>query len=190
MLPKNVVDTVIKHVKELDTSRKALQGLSAEILSASKRAIFAFHRGDENVANEELATAREKLAKGTEMVKKESRLACEGMWRACQEEFCEASLLAQYLATRKVGRVTEIADDPELFLGGLSDFTGELVRRAVLVASERDREQVERIFEDVRETIDFLLRMDLTGTLRTKLDQAKQNLRKLEEIRYELAIRA
>ena len=37
--------------------------------------------------------------------------------------------------------------------------------------------------------MDFLLQMDLTGHLRTKVDQAKQHVKKLEEIRYDLSLR-
>ena len=88
-----------------------------------------------------------------------------------------------------LGKVTAIADDPEIYLGGLSDITGELVRRSVLHATDGDHETVERIFEDVRRVVELLMDMDLTGGLRSKLDQAKQNLRKLEEIRYDLSLR-
>jgi len=190
MFSSDLAGGVVTHMKELDASRRALQALSAEILSASKRGIFAFHRGDGKTAKTELAAARKKLDDGRAIIERESRLAQEGMWRAAQEEYSEADLFSQYLSKQKIGRVSGVSDDPDLFIGGLSDLTGELTRRAVLLASERKREDVERIFEDVSAVVDFFLRMDLTGGLRTKVDQAKQNLRKIEEIRYDLAIRA
>lgn len=190
MLSKLFADKIISHAKLLDRSRRALQALSSEILSGSKRAIFALHREDGDAAAKELVIAREKLAAGWKLVKQESRIAQEGMWRAAQEEFAEADLFAQYLEKGSVGKVSEVADDPDVFIGALSDLSGELSRRAVLLASKRDAKAVERIFSDVTEIVSFLLQMDLTGSLRTKVDQAKQNLRKLEEIRYDLAIRA
>ncbi|HEU0051046.1 MAG TPA: hypothetical protein VFQ60_03245 [Patescibacteria group bacterium] len=189
MLSSAFAQKMVDHAKALDTARRRLQSLSSEILSGSKRAIFAFHRGDDPKAHEELSTARTKLKEGWAIVKKESRIAQEGMWRAAQEEFAEADLLSQYLASGKIGAVKDVAEDPDIFLGGVSDLTGELLRRAVLLASERKEASVEKLFEDVREVVSFLLQMDLTGTLRVKLDQAKQNLRKLEEIRYDLAMR-
>ncbi len=162
---------------------------SNEILSTSKRAIFAVHRGDEVLAQQELQKARASIQAVKKLIQKETRLAYEGAWKAAQEEFAEASLVIQYVTRGQVGRVPEIANDPDIFLGALSDLTGELTRRAVLLASEGKFDEVQQIFADVREAVDFLLQMDLTGQLRTKVDQAKQNLRKLEEIRYDISMR-
>lgn len=177
-------------MRALDQARRELQELSNQTLSTSKRAIFALHRNDRQAAEKELVEARLKLARAFAIIKKESRLAQEGAWRAAQEEFSEAELFLQYETSGKIVRVAGVSDDADIFIGALSDLTGELTRRAVMLASERKTKAVQRIFEDVQEAVEFLLRMDLTGSLRTKLDQAKQNLRKLEEIRYDLALRA
>lgn len=180
---------MIDKMSLLDRGRRELQQIASEALAASKRAIFAFHRDDDTGAAEQLAFAHGRLKQGGTIVKKVPKLAQEGSWRAAQEEYAEADLLRQYLQKGTLGKVDGIADDPELYLGGLSDTTGELVRRAVLHATEGDHETVERIFVDVRYVVEVLMEMDLTGNLRTKLDQAKQNLRKLEEIRYDLSLR-
>jgi predicted translin family RNA/ssDNA-binding protein len=190
MMDKTYANAIVKRVQNFAKDRRELQGLSSDILGASKRAIFAMHREDLAAATKELDAARAKIKLMQPLIKRDPRLDDEGMWHAAQEEFAEASLLAQYLDSGKIGPVKEIGDDPDLFIGALSDFTGELVRRAVLLGSQRKQKEVERIFVDVSEAIEFLLRMDLTGNLRSKLDQAKQNLRKLEEIRYDLSLRA
>lgn len=176
-------------VQQIDKTRRELQGLSSEILNASKRAIFAVHREDRKEAKSLLEHAIKQLKQGWTLVKKQPRVTYEGSWRAAQEEFVEASLVLEYLEKGSVSPVKDVSDDPDIFLGGLSDFTGELVRRAVLLATERKNDEVESLYREVRSVIDFLMQMDLTGTLRTKLDQAKQNLRKLEEVRYDLSLR-
>lgn len=173
----------------LDHGRRELQQIAAEVLAASKRAIFAFHRDDPAGAEERLVLAYRRLQEAATLVKKLPRLAQEGSWRAAQEEYAEADLLRQYLISGSINKVQGINDDPELYLGGLSDLTGELARRAVMRATVGDRETVERVFVDVQAVVEILMAMDLTGNLRTKLDQAKQNLRKLEEIRYDLSLR-
>jgi predicted translin family RNA/ssDNA-binding protein len=180
----------VAHMKRLDAAKHQLQALSSEILSASKRTIFALHRGDAKGSAAELAGAQSKLKEGKQIVKKEPRIAQEGSWRAAQEEYAEAELFSKYLQSGTVSPVKEIGDDAELFLGGLSDMLGEVVRFAVLRASDGDRLTVEALHADAVEMVGLLLQMDLTGSLRTKVDQAKQHLRKLEEIRYDLAIRA
>lgn len=180
---------MVERMALIDRSRRELQQVASEGLAASKRAIFAFHREDLLAAKEQLVLAEARIKTGAALVKKVPKLAHEGAWRAAQEEYAEADLLRQYLEKGALSKVTAIADDPELYLGGLSDLTGELVRRSVLHATDGDHETVERIFEDVRRVVELLMDMDLTGSLRSKLDQAKQNLRKLEEIRYDLSLR-
>ncbi len=189
MLSSTIAKSMIERMALLDKSRRELQQVSSEALAASKRAIFAYHRDDEAAAHEQLRVAQERLRTGAGIVKKVTKLAQEGSFRAAQEEYAEADLLRQYLERGQLGKVDGISDDAEIYLGGLSDMTGELVRRSVLHATEGDHETVERIFEDVRRVVELLMEMDLTGALRTKLDQAKQNLRKLEEIRYDLSLR-
>lgn len=177
-----------KHYATLDKTRRALQALSAEILGTSKRSIFATQRKDANASKKELAEAVAKIKEGKKLVVKESRLAGEGMWRAALEEYAEAAMYHQAMTTGKVGVVPELPDDPDLYLGGLSDLTGELTRSAVLAATDRDLKQVKHLLEAVREAIAFMLTLNLTGTMRTKFDQAKGNLRKLEEIAFTLSV--
>ena len=189
MISSSVAKSMIEKMALVDRSRRELQQIASEALAASKRAIFAFHRDDDVGASEQLTFAHTRLRQGAAIVKKVARLAQEGSWRAAQEEYAEADLLRQYLQKGTLGKVDGIVDDAEIYLGGLSDTTGELVRRAVLHATEGDHETVKRIFVDVRYVVEVLMEMDLTGNLRTKLDQSKQNLRKLEEIRYDLSLR-
>jgi predicted translin family RNA/ssDNA-binding protein len=189
MISSSLAKSVLERMALVDRSRRELQQISSEALAASKRAIFAYHREDESAAHEQLALAKERLRAGAALVKKVNKLAHEGSFRAAQEEYAEADLLRQYLEKGSLGKVEGIADDAEIYLGGLSDMTGELVRRSVLHATEGDHDTVEHIFTDVRSVVELLMQMDLTGSLRTKLDQAKQNLRKLEEIRYDVSLR-
>lgn len=189
LLKPELTKTLMERMRDHASRRSQIHVRSNEILATSKRAIFAVHRGDEKLAKEELDRARAAIKEVKTILQKEARLGHEGAWRAAQEEFGEASLVLQYVTRRQIGRVGEIADDPDLFLGALSDLTGELTRRAVLLASDGTFDEVHQIFDDVREAVDFLLQMDLTGQLRTKVDQAKQNLRKLEEIRYDISMR-
>ena len=189
MLSPAQKNSLIKRVKKIELARRALHSLSSEILSASKRAIFAYHRDDKKIALQELHEAQKKLRLAARIGQQEPRVNYDGPWRAAQEEFAEAHLLSQYLHDGKIGPVPDVSDDPDIFIGALSDLTGELVRHAVRLVTQHKTAAVEQIFKDVDQVIGFLLQMDLTGNMRTKVDQAKQNLRKLEEMCYELALR-
>ena len=177
-----------KKYAALDKARRALQALCADILSTSKRAIFAIQRSDPSASAKELADAIKKIKLAKKFVASESRLAGEGMWRAALEEYAEATMYHQAMTSGKVGTIPELPEDPDLFLGGLSDLTGELTRSAVLAATDRDLKEVKRLLEAVRDAIAFMLTLNLTGNMRTKFDQAKGNLRKLEEIAFTLSV--
>lgn len=180
--------TVGKHYASLDKKRRELQAMSANILSASKRAIFATQRSDAGASSSELSGIVKNIRTAKKLVLSEPRLSNEGMWRAALEEYAEASLYHDAMTKGRVGKVAELPDDPDLYLGGLSDLTGEMTRSAVLAATDRKTAEVKRLTDAVRDAIEFLLTLNLTGPMRTKFDQAKQNLRKLEEISFTLSV--
>ncbi len=190
MLRVSLKREIFDREQQYMTWRRSLQGLSTEILAASKRAIFAFHRGNDEAAATELEMAEARLHEGWGMIQEEPLLRSEGSWRAAREEYTEAHFLAQYLEHKKIDRFDDQEQDPDIFIGGLADVVGELVRQAVLRATKGDSSSIEEMYDAAQEIVEFLLQMDLTGTQRTKTDQAKQHLRKLEEIRYDLALRA
>jgi len=183
--------------KEYDTyeaARRDLIGISNTALSKAKQAIFALHRDDEKEAAR-LLTEVEKTFRGLEMVfKKVDGLRWEGAYRAALEEYVEAKLFYEFLRDPKLsfGHAKSLAlkgIDADTYLAGLSDLTGELTRKAVQRATQGKSEEVEKLAEAVRDVVEQLIKFDLTGYLRTKYDQAKQNLRRAEEVLYDIKMR-
>lgn len=189
MLSLSVQQTIFDREQRYGGLRRSLQTLSTEILAGSKRAIFAFHRQDALRAEEELSGVRVRLREGWDLIREEPLLRSEGGFRAAREEYTEADFLSQFLRTGKIEHFDDNEQDPDIFIGGISDLLGELVRQAVSLATKREDSPIEALYEAAQEVVEFLLQMDLTGTQRTKTDQAKQHLRKLEEIRYDLSLR-
>lgn len=170
--------------------RRRIQSIASEILGASKRAIFAMQRGDRSASAAEVRTAAGWIKKGRVLILKRKRLAQEGIWRSALEEYAEAALYHAAMSRKPVGFLKEIPkDETEIYLGAISDLSGELTRSCVLAATRHDKKEVERLAEGVRDIVAFLIKLDLTGNLRQKYDQAKQNLRKIEEIALGLAMR-
>lgn len=173
---------------EYDAARRRVIGESAEALARAKQGIFALHRRDRKEGAkllDEAAAMHKKMAAAFRRIK---GLENEGSYRAAVEEYVEARLFEEFLAGRKVGRVDVPGMDEDVYLGGLMDFTGELVRYAIARATERDRKEAARSREVVRDIVAQVIQMNLTGSLRSKYDQAKTNLRKLEEIMYDLSL--
>ena len=189
LLSLDIQQQTLERQTKLTRLRKDLQQVAAEVLSASKRSIFALHREDTHASEQERKTAEQAIARGWTIVSSEGLLAHEGAWRAAREEYAEAALLAEYVKDHTLNIHPDKDHDPDILIGGLSDFLGELVRLAVLAATRGHIQPIEQYYQDAVELMDFLLQMDLTGHLRTKVDQAKQHVKKLEEIRYDLSFR-
>ncbi len=190
MLDKKYAKKVMENQSQIDKARRDLQAFSSQILGSSKRAIFALHRDAPQDARKELDEAKQGIKRGNELTKKQGRLTFEGAWRAAQEEYAEACVFEQYVRTGSVGPVEGVSADPDIFIGAISDLLGEMVRLSITRVVAGDRSFVATAFYDAREIVSFLLQMDLTGGLRSKVDQAKQHLRKIEEMNYDVQLRA
>lgn len=189
MLNKTFFTQISKRHSSFAADRRHIQSIASEVLGASKRSIFAMQRGDVKGSAEELQKAAVELKKGKIVIKKRKRMEHEGIWRSGLEEYAEAWMYHHAMAGKMLGDIPEIdPDDTEVYLGALSDLTGELVRSCVLLATQHKKKEVEQLVSSIREAVAFLIKLDLSGNLRQKYDQAKQNLRKAEEIAMDLAM--
>jgi len=181
--------TVRERHASYEAARRNVIKLAGDALNASKRAIFALHRDDLAGADQLLAEAAagfEAVAKLTEAL---PDLASEGSYRAAMEEFVESTLYRQFRHGEPIGAVPGRHIDHEIYLGGLTDLTGEIQRLMVRFATEGRFDELRQAKDAIEEIINHLLAMDLGGYLRTKFDQAKNNLRRAEDILYETSIR-
>ena len=174
----------------LQASRVQLQTVSAAAQRLSKQSIFSMQRDDEALAQKLLQQAEFGLRDGAKIVARESRLLNDGTWRSALEEFTEAAFFYRAAQGGDLFPPHDLTDDPDILLGGLSDMVGELVRLAVHAATRGDVREVDRIEEISERVVGFLLSVDATGSTRQKVDQARQHLRRLEDVRYDLSRRA
>ncbi len=174
--------------KAIDTDRRKLQEYSQLAQKNSKQAIFALQRNETARSGSLLADAEKALRSGVDLIKKQPRLTNEGMWRAALEEFCEACFFDKAIEGKELFPPQNISDDPDILIGGLSDLIGEFVRLATKAAIDRQPEKVSELYKTSERLVEFMLSLDATGSLRSKIDQARQHLRRLEEIRYDLSV--
>jgi predicted translin family RNA/ssDNA-binding protein len=174
--------------KKQEGERRQIIRRANDVLNASKKAIFALHRDDikGGKASLDLLTIELKnIAKDFGQTRADE----EGAYRAATEEYLEAQLLYASLSGKKLDRIAGLKLGAEGYLGGICDLTGELVRRATNEAAAGRFEAVAKIKEEVSGIMAELLDFDLTGYLRTKYDQARTNLRRLEQMAYEINLR-
>ena len=192
-MPKKKSSNPLKEVGRAHATyekmRREIIGRSNGALSKSKRAIFAMHRNDIKGAADHLKQAGHIFKESEAKFKDWPALRYEGAYKAALEEYAEALLFQQFLKTGKFDVLEKRVMDHTIYLAALSDATGEVVRYAIREATEGNYDQVKVAKKTVEQVIEFLLGLDLTGYLRTKFDQAKKNLRNLEQVMYEITIR-
>jgi predicted translin family RNA/ssDNA-binding protein len=188
MLSKKFIEKLRKDYAESNSERRQIISLANVVLHDSKRVIFSLHRGDNKIAEESLAAIEEVLKK-LEAKFGYNRIMEEGSYKAGVEEYVEAKTLFMVINGQKIDAIKGLKIDVEGYLGGICDLTGELVRRGVNQAAAGHWEEVPKINKIINDILAELVQFDMTGYLRTKYDQAKGNLRKIEQVNYEVKLR-
>ncbi|MBI5076966.1 hypothetical protein HZB94_01105 [Candidatus Falkowbacteria bacterium] len=189
MLDAKFWKMIFQEQGELDVARRKIIGASSDAQHLSKQVIFALQRDNVKEAREKLTAARELLVELDKKYGQNGKLRNEGAWKAGIEEFVEAKLFFDFCDGKKIGGVKEFYVELDEYLGGLSDLTGELVRLMIILATQKKFDEVKKAGQAVDEVIHALMQNNLTGYLRTKFDQAKNSLRKAEEILYEISMK-
>ncbi|MFH1111819.1 MAG: hypothetical protein V1712_01980 [Patescibacteria group bacterium] len=183
--------TFIKQRYSLTTAtRRQLITLSSEAQHLAKQAIFSIQRDDLNKATQLIRESKKLVNQGAKLCQKIDELEFQGSYRQALEELIEAVLFYNLSTVSKIGKVEGFKVPLEVYLGGLADFVGELARRAVILATRKEEQQVKQLAKVASEVVAELSQMNLVGYLRNKADQAKGALRRLEDILYDLSVKA
>lgn len=188
MLNTSFITSLKKSYKTKEDERFKIINLSNPILHESKRIIFALHRKENKKANAELKKLETKISA---MQKKfgQERLEKEGSYKAAIEEYLEAKLFYNWLNGIKIDEIKTLKLNHDSYLGALSDLCGEIARFCINEAAKHNLKAVDKSFSDVSKIISSLTEFDFTGYLRTKYDQSRNHLRKIEQINYEINLK-
>lgn len=188
MINKKFIDKLKEEYQSSDQQRRQIISISNEILYLSKKTIFSIHRDSLKEAKSLISDIEQKI--GHVQTKFGwARAYQEGSFTAAMEEYVEARLFFSAIEGKTIQAIPKTKLGYTSYLGGLCDMTGELVRRATNQAAKHNWKEVDKIKDIIDETMSALLEFDLGGYLRTKYDQARGNLRKIEQISYEIALK-
>lgn len=189
MLKKQYIGKLRRHMLSYATKRHNVIKESGDALHHAKRAIFAMHRGSMKEANEKLADSERLLQALAKKYPRDMEIKSEGSYRAAKEEYVEAVLLYQFLHDGNIGEIRNIDIEPHIYIAGLCDVPGELLRYATKAATDKDIDTVKKCAKMAQDIVGELIEFNLTNYLRTKFDQAKNAVQKLEYVLYELSLR-
>lgn len=189
MLNKKLFQQLLQNYQTYDRMREEAHKISKTVLRQSKQAIFSMHRDDLNEAKKILDGAESLLLNLEKLIKKEPAIIHEGFFNEAAEEFVEAKMFYIFLIEEKVSFEAKIKLSTQNYLGGICDLTGEIVRKSVQLATVGKFKKISLYKEACENILGELIKFDLVGKLRFKFDEAKRNIKKMEEIMYEIKIR-
>jgi len=189
MINKRFIQKLRKEHEKNNNERRQIISLANIILHDSKRVIFSLHRGEILKAEESLKNIEKILS---QLDKKFGfiRLYMEGSYKAAVEEYVEAKTFYLVIQNKKIDKFNNVQLNYESYLGGICDLTGELIRRATNEVAQGNFKEVKHIKKIINDIMSELVEFNMTSYLRTKYDQARGNLRKIEQMDYDLKIRA
>ncbi len=178
-----------KELSELAESKIRQSNLSRELVRKSKELIYSVHRGDMEAAEKHAAEIKEKRGE-LDGIASDERLRRHGSYGVAVQEYVEALTYYGLMTDKKLPTREDLRADTESYLMGLSDLTGELVRKAVDDMINERYERAVWIKDTVSDIYGGILSLDLEGgEARRKTDQIKYNLNKLEDLVYDAKIR-
>lgn len=212
LFPAQELEQLKQRMERRDELRETLIKASRDSQKASKQAIFALHRGDVDKSQslvKEIRTAiRTKLLP---LVQEDPFLRASGSYTGVLEEFAEACFFGTWLYGKDFMTTSVTAEEtptspsgillapqdfdefvcfePEEYLGGLCDLTGEVGRYAVQRGTERDVPAVRLCLQTnaaILVSLEGLGR--LPGSIGKKIDAVRKSVEKIERMLYELSL--
>jgi len=188
MINAKFLEELKKDYRANESERRQIISASNNILFEAKKTIFAIQRQDFKIAVEKI-TGIEAALKNLETRFGYERLHREGAYKAAAEEYLEGKTLFLVIKNKPLEAVEDLHLDYESYLGGICDMIGELVRYATNQAAAGKFSEVAKIKKLAEDIMGQLIDFDMTGYLRTKYDQSRGHLRKLEQMTYEIKLR-
>ena len=190
MINKKDFTDIRKQMEAFEAKREELINKSRIIQKSSKLAIYSVHRGDMKDAEKLLNEVEKDISYIKHSISTMPKLDFLGSYTASIQEYCEAKCYYCYVTEKRIPSWKELSVDVEDYLSGLSDLTGELTRRAVVCVINNNNREVHTIKVLIEEIYGLFLQLNLRNSeLRKKSDSIKWNLKKIEDIIYDIKTR-
>jgi predicted translin family RNA/ssDNA-binding protein len=187
MIDNKEFEQMRKEMANNDAKREDIIQLSREIINLSKKIIYSLHRSDINAVVSyilQIESKKKKLEK-TNLMDLDVNIN-----KTALQEYVEALTYYHFIKNKKLPTKASLKVDSESYLLGLCDLTGELVRKAVKDVIQKKYKEALKITNLVEEIYGEFLKFNLRNSeLRKKSDQIKWNLKKLEDVVYELKLK-
>lgn len=203
LLPKDELHWLRQRMEHREELRETLIKKSRDGQKAAKQAIFAMHRGDKSRSLHLLEQCESCITQHLWPIVQEDPHLRSGSFAGVLEEYVEAKLFYVWLygtdtsntisptgtllTPEAFASVLEL--EPEEYLGGLCDLTGEVGRYAVQCGTARDVDGVKLCLQTNGAILTAIQTLERTPSgMGKKMDVLRHSVEKLQRILYEMSL--
>ena len=204
-IPNEELEALRLRMERRDELREELIKRCRDGQKAAKQSIFALHRGDKAKSEKLIQECESCITSDLNHIIEEEPSLRYGSFSNVLEELVEAKLFYAWLhgkdgsteeASSPSGTILSISDfcidlEPEDYLGGICDLTGEVGRYAVQQGTSRNTKAVTLCLEtnlSILLSLQGLSRFPSSGSLGKKMNPLRMSVEKLERMLYELSL--
>ena len=184
------LDHVKKEIARHDGLRENIIRDARKVVIKSKTAIGCVQRDEMEQAAKVLEQMKQELVALSVLAAKHGKLVHEGIFKVAIQEYVEALSLFTFVQTGKLLQYSEEFHDPENYLMGLCDLSGELVRKAINAVIKDNPLLAVRIRHFLEDMYTEMSKFDFkNGELRRKYDGIKYDVKKLDDVVFQLKMK-
>lgn len=182
MLDKKDLESIKAKIDKYEQERDKVIRTSRVVIKLSKKVIYALHRKNTKSASAAVKQMTKEF-KAMKAVAKHPKILSSGSYKVAVQEYVEALCFYELMKNNRIPANAKLKLDPEFYLMGLIDLTGELVRKAINSAIKSDYKTSVKLKGLVSDLYDELMLFDFAGgELRKKFDSVKYDLKKLDDL--------
>eukprot|EP00977_Amphora_coffeiformis_P015671 scaffold4623_cov171-Amphora_coffeaeformis.AAC.3 len=198
--PQEALDAIRSRMEHRDELREKLIKKCRDSQKAAKQAIYALHRGDSEKSSKLIQQCEESIQNELLPIVQEEPPLRSGSFANVLEEYAEAKLFHVWLLGKDEetestkGTLLLPGDfsvhlEPEEYLGGLCDLTGEIGRYAVQRGTLRDYDGVRTCLEANSAVFVAIQTLERAPSgINKKMDQLRRSVEKIERMTYEMSL--
>lgn len=178
MLNKLDFKKIAIEMKDFDKRRESVIGKAHEIIHLSKLIIHSIQKDKINIDG-----LIKKINFLVDTMRTRGELQFSGFYKTAMQEYVEAICFYEVIKKNKLPTQIELKVSAPDYLAGISDLTGELMRKANNFWLNKKTKEALKIIELVKDIYDAFVYLDIREQeLRKKADAIKYNFRKLEDL--------
>lgn len=182
------IKSMVRKFQRDEVIREKIIMISRDIIKESKQIIYNIHRMqrcERNDIQKIIRNIKIKKSKLDKLIKKYNLET--GIANTAMQEYTEALCFYDFINHRKIKTASQLGVTIDDYIAGLCDLTGELGRYCVIKSIKKDISEVSRAKNLIEDIFGVILMFDFrNGELRKKSDSVKWNLKKAEEVLFEL----